>query len=144
MLPFADLAAAWSGVIAQVSTDSAVLGAILAQAAPVALNDTQLVVAFPQSAEFHRRKAQDPRHKQAVAAAYLAITGCRLEIEYELSASVEIPEAPGEKPLEPDEVADILVSEFGGIEVEESATPPAASPAPSESQGEPDPETPGA
>lgn len=118
LLPFEDLAAAWPAVINHVGAESAVLGAILAQAAPVALNETQLLIAFPQTAEFHRRKAQDVRHRQAVTGAFLAITGCRLEIEYELSASVEIPEAPGEQPLSTDEVADILVSEFGGVEVE--------------------------
>ena len=128
LLPFEDLAAAWPSVINHVSGESAVLGAILAQAAPVALNDTQLLIAFPQSAEFHRRKAQDARHKQAVCAAFLTITGCKLEIEYELSASVEIPEAPAEQPLSGDEVADILVNEFGGVEVEPSAPEPSAGP----------------
>ncbi len=124
LLPFEDLAAAWPAVINHVSGESAVLGAILAQAAPVALNDTQLLIAFPHSAEFHRRKAQDPRHKQAVSGAFLTITGCRLEIEYELSTSVEIPEAPGEQPLSTDEVADILVNEFGGVEVDSSQPHP--------------------
>ncbi len=128
LLPFEDLAAAWPAVIDHVAAESAVLGAILAQAAPVALNDTQLLIAFPQSAEFHRRKAQDARHRQAVSGAFLTVTGCRLEIEYELSASVEIPEAPGEQPLSTDEVADILVNEFGGVEVEvEPASGDAAS-----------------
>ncbi len=128
LLPFEDLAAAWPSVINHVSGDSAVLGAILAQAAPVALNDTQLLIAFPQSAEFHRRKAQDPRHKQAVGAAFLTVTGCKLEIEYELSESVEIPEAPAEQTLSGDEVADILVSEFGGVEVEPAPSEPSAGP----------------
>jgi DNA polymerase-3 subunit gamma/tau len=128
LLPFEDLAAAWPAVIAHVSGESAVLGAILAQAAPVALNDTQLLIAFPQSAEFHRRKAQDARHKQDVCAAFLAITGCKLELEYELSASVEIPEAPGEQPLSTDEVADILVNEFGGVEVGPATPEPGAGP----------------
>ena len=129
LLPFEDLAAAWPAVIDHVGTESAVLGAILAQAAPVALNETQLLIAFPQSAEFHRRKAQDARHRQAVSGAFLTITGCRLEIEYELSASVEIPEAPGEQPLSEDQLADVLLNEFGGVEVDSSAPASPSEPA---------------
>ncbi|MEI7889871.1 MAG: hypothetical protein WCI34_06140, partial [Actinomycetes bacterium] len=45
------------------------------------------------------------------------LTGARLELEYELSAEMETTAAAQERALSGDEMADILLNEFGGVEV---------------------------
>ena len=51
---------------------------IFAEASPAAVSDGELVVTFPPSATFKRRKAQDREYCEALADAVRAVTGARV------------------------------------------------------------------
>jgi len=136
---FEEVLSIWPTVVDMVGGESAVLSAILAQATPVGMYEAKVTVAFPTDAEFHRRKAADGRYREAVMAALLTVTGARLEVEYELSAELETAASVAERNLSGNEVADVLLSEFGGVEIEpgSEAGPEAAPQPPAPTEPEP-------
>ncbi|MSW87779.1 MAG: DNA polymerase III subunit gamma/tau [Actinobacteria bacterium] len=114
---FEEVLAVWPQVVEQMAQESPVLSAILAQATPLRLVERRVTVGFPIDADFHRRKAADQRYVQSVMQALADLTGARLELEYELSEAMETTAAAQERALSGDEMADILLNEFGGVEV---------------------------
>jgi len=57
---------------------------IFAEARPASLADGELVVAFPPSATFKKRKAQDREYCEALADAVRAVTGAQIQLRCEL------------------------------------------------------------
>ena len=112
----------WPQVVESLTVESPVLSAILTQAAPVGCEGRTVTIAFPTTADFHRRKAQDHGYRVCVMDAFFDLSESRVEVEYILSDDVEVAGPAAEKTLEPDEVVDILAAEFGGIEIDASAT----------------------
>jgi DNA polymerase III subunit gamma/tau len=75
----------WGAVVELVRSENGLLGACIAEARPVALEGEELTVAFASSAQFHKKKAEDPAHRTAVGEALSSVTGSRWRLVYELS-----------------------------------------------------------
>ena len=62
------------------------LAAALELAAPAALGDDGLTLAWPESSAFLKRKAEDPANREAIVKAIRSVTGSSLRLAYELRA----------------------------------------------------------
>jgi hypothetical protein len=60
------------------------LGAVIGEARPVAVDGEELTLAFPSSAQFSKKKAEDPANRAAVGEALRAVMGGRWKLSYEL------------------------------------------------------------
>ena len=74
--------------------ENALCAALLEDATPIAVDGTQVTVAFPPSGDFLRRKANDDGYRQCVAMAVRTVTGAKAQIAYVLA---EAP--PADEPL---------------------------------------------
>jgi DNA polymerase-3 subunit gamma/tau len=89
------LVALWPAVLELVGSQNALLSAVLAHARPVAVHDGELRVAFPATASFPKKKAEDREHRATVTRALRELTGdAHIRVEYELRD--ELPEVAGE------------------------------------------------
>jgi hypothetical protein len=89
------LRAVWPAVIDAVRSENALCAALLEDAHPVAVDGAQVTVAFPSTADFLRRKADDDSYRTCVAGALRTITGAKAQIAYVLA------DPPPEADLEP-------------------------------------------
>ncbi len=113
------LLAVWPAVLETLREQSGPLKAgIFAEARPAGLRDGQLVVAFPPSATFKKRKAQDREYCEALADAVRTVTGARVRLRCELSEE-EAPAAvaAGPAPLSEEELVARFMSEFDAEEL---------------------------
>jgi DNA polymerase-3 subunit gamma/tau len=78
------LCALWPAVVDLVRGENALLGALIAEARPVGVQDEDLTLAFSATAQFLKKKAEDPANRQIVGEALRAITGLRWRLSYEL------------------------------------------------------------
>ena len=76
--------AQWPAVVDLVRGENALLGALLAEARPVAAEGEDLTVAFAATAQFLKKKAEDPANRMIVGEALQAVTGTRWRLSYEL------------------------------------------------------------
>jgi DNA polymerase-3 subunit gamma/tau len=101
--PAADLdslLAVWPAVIDVVRADNALIGALIADARPAAVDGEDLTVAFASSAAFLKKKAEHPDNRAIVAEALRQVTGGRWRLSYELlEADAELASG-GEAPTE--------------------------------------------
>jgi hypothetical protein len=74
----------WPAVVDLVRGENALLGALIAEARPVAAQGEDLTLAFAASAQFLKRKAEDPANRMTVGEALRAVTGERWRLSYEL------------------------------------------------------------
>ncbi len=109
----------WPAVIeALLASGNRICAAALSEAEPVAVEDGRVTVAFPATADYQRKRADDEDYRACVAAALREVTGAQPRIEYVL-ADVARPgtaehEAP---PLSEDELVRRFVSEFDAEEI---------------------------
>jgi DNA polymerase III subunit gamma/tau len=91
----------WPAVVELVRGENALLGALIAEARPVAAAEGELKVTFAASAPFLKKKAEDPANRAAVAEALSKLTGARWKLSYELrepdSREASEAEAPSEE-----------------------------------------------
>jgi len=125
------LRAVWPAVIDAVRAENALCAALLEDAVPIAVDGGQVTVAFPPTADFLRRKADDDGYRRCVATAVRTITGAKAQISYVLAEAPEVVAEPeiAAQPTDEEWVA-LLVSEF---DAEEIVTDPGPGP-PSESE----------
>jgi len=107
---FAEL---WPAVVESLGSESPRLAAILQEARPTALADQDLTIAWPESAAFSKRQAEDPEKREMIAQSIRAVTGASLRLAYELGGEHEPAEA-----LSEDELVDRFKQEFGAVEEE--------------------------
>ena len=79
----------WPAVVKLVEADNGLVGAVIANARPVAASGADLAVGFPTSASFLKRKAEDPANRTIVAEALRELTGARWRVSYELREELE-------------------------------------------------------
>jgi DNA polymerase-3 subunit gamma/tau len=103
----------WPAVADAVRERNGMLGALLAQARPIAIEGDLLKVAFAEDATFGKKKAE--ANRELVVEALRGITGRGLTVAYELSATA--PQGPAL--LTEEELLERLRSEFGATEVVE-------------------------
>jgi len=101
----------WPAVADAVRERNGMLGALLAQSRPTALEGDRLTVAFAEDATFAKKKAE--ANRELVAEALRGLTGRGLGVVYELSAV-----AADEPPLLSEhELLERLRAEFGATEI---------------------------
>jgi DNA polymerase-3 subunit gamma/tau len=113
------LRAVWPAVIESVMSVNALCAALLADALPVAVDDGVVTVAFPPTADFLRRKADDDGYRRCVADAVRAVTGSRTQMSYVL-AEPPIAEQHHDEAVAPpteDEWVRRFVAEFDAEEI---------------------------
>jgi DNA polymerase-3 subunit gamma/tau len=90
----------WPAVVDLVRGEHAMLGALIAEAQPVAAKDEDLTLAFAATAQFLKRKAEDPANRTAVGEALRSVTGRRWRLSYELREELD---RAGGPPIESEE-----------------------------------------
>jgi DNA polymerase-3 subunit gamma/tau len=108
-------AACWPAVIDLVRGENAMLAALLSDARPVAVGESELTLAFPGGAAFLKRKAEQEDHRRVAGEALRAVTGQRLVLRYELSDHE--PEPDGDAVLSGEELVRRFMEEFDAEEV---------------------------
>jgi DNA polymerase-3 subunit gamma/tau len=81
------LRAVWPAVVDVVRADNALIGALIADARPAAVEGEDLTVAFDSSAAFLKKKAEHPDNRAIVSEALRQVTGGRWRLSYELLES---------------------------------------------------------
>jgi DNA polymerase-3 subunit gamma/tau len=115
------LVEAWPAVVATLRSTNAMLGAVIEDAQPVALDGSRLVLAFAADAAFMRKKAEDRASRSALSDAVTKVTGRLLSLDYELR---ELDDPAEPTTLSADELVRRLKDEFDAEElpaVEEEA-----------------------
>ena len=76
----------WPAVVDSLREETPMLAAALDVAAPAALGDHGVTLAWPESSAFLKRKAEDPANREAIVKAIRSVTGSSLRLVYELRA----------------------------------------------------------
>jgi len=84
----------WPSVVELVRSENALLGALIAEAQPLGLDGEDLTLGFASTAQFLKKKAEDPVNRRTVGDALTAIAGGRWRLSYELLE--ELPQQRGE------------------------------------------------
>jgi DNA polymerase III subunit gamma/tau len=108
---FADM---WPAVIESLESDYALLAALLREATPLELTGEGLTLAWPESAAFSKRQAEDPAKRELLAESIRAVTGASLRLAFELRADEEV--APAGETVDEDELVDRFKREFSAVE----------------------------
>jgi DNA polymerase-3 subunit gamma/tau len=111
--------AVWPAVVELVRSEHSLLGAVICEARPVAVDGDDLTLAFASSAQFLKKKAEDPNHRAAVSEALRSIAGGRWRLSYELSDELAGEERPGSSQHSEEEWVACFMQEFDAEEVAE-------------------------
>jgi DNA polymerase III subunit gamma/tau len=111
---FAEL---WPAVLESIESESPRLAALLRQAQPAALADQGLTLAWPESAAFSKRQAEEPAKRELIAQSIRAVTGASLRLAHELRADDDVTAAATGATLTEDELVDRFKHEFGAEEL---------------------------
>jgi DNA polymerase III subunit gamma/tau len=103
----------WPAVLESIEGESPMLAAMLREARPTALAEQDLTLAWPESAAFSKRQAEEPAKRELIAQSIRAVTGASLRLAYELGAEHEAPEAR----LSDDELVERFKHEFEAEEL---------------------------
>ncbi len=103
----------WPAVVESLGSESPRLAAILQEARPTSLADQDLTIAWPESAAFSKRQAEDPEKRELIAQSIRAVTGASLRLAYELGGEHQPVETISE-----DELVDRFKQEFSAVEEE--------------------------
>jgi DNA polymerase III subunit gamma/tau len=80
-----DLEAHWPALLQQIGAgEGEMLRALLEGARPASLEENLLVISYPASAEFRKRKVESPANQQRIAEALRHVTGQTLRLSFEL------------------------------------------------------------
>jgi DNA polymerase-3 subunit gamma/tau len=101
----------WPAVLESLEGESPMLAAALREARPSGLAEQDLTLAWPESAAFSKRQAEDPAKRELIAQSIRAVTGASLRLAYELGAEAAEPET-----LSEDELVARFKQEFGAVE----------------------------
>jgi DNA polymerase-3 subunit gamma/tau len=107
----------WPAAVEAVREENAMVGALLAEARPVELEENRVVVAFAEGAAFSKKKAENNR--ALLAKALRDLTGNTLDLVYELRDGEEGHAGYSEasSSLDEEELLERLKQEFGATEV---------------------------
>ena len=110
----------WSAVADAVREQNAMVGALVSQAVPAALDGDRLTVAFPGDAAFLKKKAE--ANRELVLGAVRTLTGRALAVAFELS---DRGESRAPRSLDEEELLERLKRDFGAAEVFDDEEPEA-------------------
>jgi DNA polymerase-3 subunit gamma/tau len=107
----------WPAVVDLVRSENSLLGALIADAAPTGLEGEEVRLTFASTAQFLKKKAEDPANKTIVGEALRAITGSRLRLSYELGKDqAPVADAPAGEGSD-EEWVRRLIDEFDAEEI---------------------------
>ncbi len=109
--------AMWQGVVELVRSEHAMLGAVIAEARPVALDGEDVTLAFSSTAQFLKKKAESPANRTAVGEAVKAVTGARYRLSFELRDEPGEPAGAQESEASEEEWVRRFMEEFDAEEV---------------------------
>jgi DNA polymerase-3 subunit gamma/tau len=121
----------WPAVVDLVRSENAMLAGALDAARPVAVGGGELTLAFPSSASFLKRKAEQDDYRRAAAEAVRAITGRHLALRYELREVDLGQESAGDR-LSGEELVRRFIEEFDAEEIIEERPDPGETHPPTE------------
>jgi DNA polymerase-3 subunit gamma/tau len=107
---------AWPAVLELIREQNQLLAAALAEARPAGHRDGELTLAFPRTAAFSKRKAEQEDHRRTVAEAFRAVTGRAVALRYELADGEDAPR-PGGEMVAGEELVKRFVEEFDAEEI---------------------------
>jgi DNA polymerase-3 subunit gamma/tau len=113
------VSAVWPAVVELVRAEHSLLGAVICEARPVAVDGDDLTLAFASSAQFLKKKAEDPSHRAAVSEALRSIAGGRWRLSYELNDELAGGDRPGSSQHSEEEWVARFMQEFDAEEVAE-------------------------
>jgi DNA polymerase-3 subunit gamma/tau len=114
----------WPAVLEELGSGSPMLAAVLREARPADLNGADLTLAWPASALFSKRQAEDAPKRELIAQAIRSVTGASLRVAHEVRADHESLEAEAAAtPLSDDELVERFVAEFDAEELPPEAPP---------------------
>jgi DNA polymerase-3 subunit gamma/tau len=116
------VSAVWPAVVELVRAEHSLLGAVICEARPVAVDGDDLTLAFASSAQFLKKKAEDPNYRAAVSEALGSIAGGRWRLSYELSDELPGGDLPGASEHSEEEWVARFMREFDAEEVAEWGT----------------------
>ena len=117
--------AVWPAVVDLVRSENGLLGALIDQAQPLALDGEELTLAFASSAQFLKKKAEDPAHRATVGEALKAIAGGRWRLTYELRDDLGPQERAGGGEHSEEEWVRRFIDEFDAEELPGEEAPAA-------------------
>ncbi|MFZ1153391.1 MAG: DNA polymerase III subunit gamma/tau [Solirubrobacteraceae bacterium] len=117
--PTNDLDALWPAVHESVRAEHGLLGAVLNEASPAILTNEELTLAFPSTAAFHKRKAEDPANRLTLIETLQRITGRRYRVAFELRDDLPSQEGHSASPPTEEEIMARLVAELDAEELPE-------------------------
>ncbi len=114
-----DLDALWPAVHESVRAEHGLLGAVLNEATPATLTEEELVLAFPPTAAFHKRKAEDPANRATLLDTLHRLSGRRYRVAFELREDLPAEAGAGGTPPTEEEIMARLVAELDAEELPE-------------------------
>jgi DNA polymerase-3 subunit gamma/tau len=114
-----DLDALWPAVLESVRAENKLLRAFFSEAVLVSVTEEELTVAFPASASFNKRKAEEPANRTIVIDTLRRLTGRRYRVSFELGEEeLSADGSDGPAPTE-EEIVARLMSELDAEELPE-------------------------
>ncbi len=107
----------WPAVVDLVRTQNPMLARALEGCRPVAIEEQELTLAFPSSASFLKRKAEQDDYRRIATDAVKSITGRRLALRFELRELNAETAPPGREVLSGDELVRRFMEEFDAEEI---------------------------
>jgi DNA polymerase III subunit gamma/tau len=112
------VAEVWPAVVETLQSEKPLLGALVAEARPTSVAEDRLTIAWPHSAAFFKRKADDPACRAKIAQAVRSVTGAQLGLDFELRDPEELEAvAPATPSLSEEEILAKILSEFDAQEL---------------------------
>src|SRR4029079_6416293 len=93
-------------------------GTALREARPAQLAGDTLTLAFPQTAAFHLKLAEDPKNAALLRDALYEVTGRKLAVSFELGDAAQAGE-DDETPASEEDVLELMKSTFDARELDE-------------------------
>jgi DNA polymerase-3 subunit gamma/tau len=112
-----DLDALWPAVLESVRAQHKLLRAFFSEAVPMNVTEDHMTVAFPVSAAFNKRKAEEPDNRKILLDALKALTGRRYSVSFELSEDAHAADDVDREPLTEEEIVARLMSELDAEEL---------------------------
>ncbi|HEX3518116.1 MAG TPA: DNA polymerase III subunit gamma/tau [Solirubrobacteraceae bacterium] len=113
--------ALWPAVVDLVRGENALIAAVIGEARPVAVDGEDLTLAFASTAQFLKKKAEDPTNRTTVGEALRALSGKRWRLSYELSDELGEQERPAPGGQSEEDWIKRFVEEFDAEEITEGS-----------------------
>ena len=113
----ASVSSLWPAVVDLVRSENGLIGALIAEAQPVAVDGEELTLAFAATAQFLKKKAEDPANRATVGEALRTIAGGRWRLSYELREELPAEDRPGAVEHSEEEWIRRFMEEFDAEEI---------------------------